>query len=89
VRAREVRTRPPLGVELDELALVDLLAQESLVLGARTVDPVDARGLRERGDLVHPRGERFQARAGQAGRSRPPRGRRRVGPVAVEWRSGG
>ena len=41
VRAGEVRAGAPLGVELDELALVDHLAQQRVVLGARAVDPVD------------------------------------------------
>ena len=44
VRARQVRAGAPLGVELDELALVDETAQQSVVLGRRAVDPVHSAG---------------------------------------------
>ena len=86
VRAGQVGPRPPLGVELDELALVDHLAQERVVLGARAVDPVDAVGLRERSDLVDPGDECAQAFA--VDRGAPAEAGRR-GRAAVRGLRGG
>ncbi|MDR6096543.1 hypothetical protein QE454_000162 [Microbacterium sp. SORGH_AS454] len=69
VRAGEVRAGAPFGVQLDELALIDHLAKERIVLGRRAVDPMDAVGLGEGGHLVDPGDEGGQTGALDGGAS--------------------